>query len=253
MGCGIISIGSESGLVSTFVFNLKGADQMKKLLVLLALACCSLIPVVAFAGNVHPNLYLEIYPTDANICVHTPHPGPLPGEIPCYLAAKTPFTLAYVPIHIGKLDTDPDKGGNLAQGWPLPCGPGGGYDGVSYGILPTGGVVTALAATACPRFGSGTSSVPLAVLFAADDACHDWYDHPGYVSFLAMDAVATYFTIVANTDDNAIKVINCQGGLDLGLVVAGGAQWGGTKTIVCGTDPTSVDLTTWGKIKGLFR
>jgi hypothetical protein len=249
MGWGIISIGFESGLVSTLVFNLR-RNEMKKLFVLLALVCCSVIPVAAFAGNAHPNLYLEIYSSSVGRCVHAVHPGPLPGEIQCYLAAKVEGSIAYVPIHIGKLDTPP-----LAAGWPLPCGPGGGFVGVSYGLNMTGYDVdvTALAATACTKFGLGPSIVPTAIVFSADDACHDWWDHPGYVTVQSLTENPVYFTIVANSEELAIKVINCQGGLDLGLVIAGGAQWGGSKTLVCGTDPTSVDLTTWGKIKGLYR
>jgi hypothetical protein len=224
---------------------------MKKLFVLLAVVCFSVVPAVTFGTNSHPTLYLEIYAGSTGRCVHAVHPGPLPGEIQCYYGTKDEGTTAYIPIHIGKLDTPP-----LAQGWPLPCGPGGGFDGVSYGLATSGEWdvdVECVSVTPCTGFGVGPGLCPSAIVFAASDACHDWWDHPGYVRVGSLNATPVTFSIVQNSQELALSVINCQGGLDVGRVVGGGAQWGGTKTIVCATDPTSVDLTTWGRIKGLYR
>jgi hypothetical protein len=233
---------------------------MKKLLVLLIAACFCLVPTMALAGNTSPTLYLEIYmldydpddpgPPPANLCVHPSRP--LVGELPCF-SPKAPYNFGIVPIHIGKLDTDPAKGGVLAPGWPLPCGPGGGYDVISVGVAKTGTAVTYVGITGCPGFLQGPGTPPAAILFAATTACHDWLDHPCYVKYMSTTAMtATFFTIVANTDDGLIQLINCQLGQEI-PAVGGGAQWGGTKSIVCGLDPTAVDLTTWGNIKGLYR
>jgi hypothetical protein len=66
---------------------------------------------------------------------------------------------------------------------------------------------------------------------------------------------ASFFDITTNADDGILLLKACQGGNEVPpqLEIGGRAQWGGTKSITCGESPTSVDLTTWGKIKGLYR
>jgi len=230
---------------------------MKTLLGLLAAICFCLVPVVSLAGNAHPTLYLEIYmldydPADSSaapqyLCVH---PNvPYEGEIPCY-APKAPYNFGIVPIHVGKLDFP------ISECWPLVCGPGGGYACVTFGISLTGTQCVFAGFTACANFLNGPSNAgnPAAIVVAATTKCHDWTDHPGYARYVSTnDLGASYFDIVNNADEDRVSVINCQAEPDLGTVIGGGAQWGGTKTVVCGMDPTAVETTTWGKIKGLYR
>jgi len=227
---------------------------MKKLLVLLIAACFCLVPTMALAGNTNPTLYLEIYmleedpddpgPPPAFLCFHESRP--LVGELPCF-SPKAPYNFGIIPIHIGKLDQP------ICPDWPMPGGPGGGYDVLSVGVAKTGGTVNFVGITACPGFLQGPGTAPGAILFAATTKCHDWVDHPCYVKYMSTTSMtATYFTIVANADDSLIQLINCQLGTEI-PAVGGGVQWGGTKTIVCGLDPTAVNLTTWGNIKGLYR
>jgi len=236
---------------------------MKTLLVLLAAACLCLVPVIAQA-NAHPTLYLEIYQYDTDpddpdygcvflgtcpeICFHAQRP--MVGELHCY-NAKLPYNFGIVPIHVAKLDTPP-----LAAGWPLPCGPGGGWVTLSCGIANSGAPVTRLGLGVCPNFLQGPGTVPMAILFTATTACHDWYDHGAYMKYMSTSSVAaTFFDITTNADDGILLLKNCQAIDEMPpqLVIGGRAQWGGTKSVICALDPTSVDLTTWGKIKGLYR
>jgi len=238
---------------------------MKTLLVLLTAACFCLVPVVTLAGNLNPTLYLEIYQYDTDpddpefgcvflgtcpeICFHQ---RSFPGPIQCY-SPKLPYQFGIVPIHIAKLATDP-FGTGLAQGWPLPCGPGGGYVTISDGITRTGAAATFLGFTACPNFLAGPSAPPLDILFSATTQCHDWIDHPCYGKWMATSSVAaSFFDLTGNVNNTGQHVIiNCQIGTE-NPTVSGRAQWGGAQTVICGEGPTAVDLTTWGKIKGLYR
>jgi hypothetical protein len=170
-----------------------------------------------------------------------------PGVSPCF-GLKPGY--ACVPLHISKMD--------------LPLAPGlgqlgGGYQGVSYGVLKSGGSGTFASYTPCLDQLMLPGTAPGAIAQAATTTCHDWYDHPGYCSYYALGVTAAYFTIIANGDEHWIKVINCQANYDPDPIIGdppnvnGQAQWGGTQTILCGTDPTAVEVTTWGKIKGLYR
>ena len=221
---------------------------MKNFLVLLVTACFCLVPAFAFAGNAHTVFYLEIYSSSTNppLCVHVVRP--VVGDIQCYMA-KVGMS-AYIPLHVGKLDTPP-----LAQGWPIPSGPGGGYSTVGYSLVQSGEPVSFLSSTACAGFAVGYGTPPNDISFSATSACHDWYDHPGYLRYFNEfeNTGATYFDIGIYHPESGIKQVNCQGDYDPDPVVGGRAQWGGTKSIVCANDPTAVDLTTWGKIKGLYR
>jgi hypothetical protein len=237
---------------------------MKTLLVLLVAACFCLVPVAARAGNVNPVLYLEIFTYDADpddpdlgciaagtcpeLCYHNVRP--VVGEIQCF-AAKVAYQIAALPIHVGKLDTPP-----LAEGWPLPCGPGGGWVTLSCGVARTGATANFLGLGICPNFLQGPGVPPAAVLYTATTQCHDWYDHGGYMKYMATTNVtATYFDITTNADDDILLLKDCQGGNDIPPVlgIGGRAQWGGAKSVTCAAGYTTTDLTTWGKIKGLYR
>jgi len=244
---------------------------MKTLLVLLAAACLCLVPFVARAGNTSPTLFLEIYQYDTDpddpeygcvflgtcpeLCYHpAPHYPPYPLTIQCY-SPKVAYQFGIVPIHVGRLDTYPSPAG-LAEGWPLPCGPGGGWVTLSIGIVRTGAPVTVMGLGVCPNFLQGPGTVPAAILFTATTACHDWYDHGAYMKYMATsNTAASFFDITTNADDGILLLKNCQAIDEIPpqLVIGGRAQWGGTKSVICALDPTSVDLTTWGKIKGLYR
>jgi len=235
---------------------------MKTLLVLLAAACFFLVPVVAQAGNANPVVYLEVYMYDTDpddpdfgcvalgtcpeICFHN---SPIPYDTPlhCY-SPKLPYMFAVVPIHVAKMDPP------IAQGWPLPCGPGGGYVQVSTGITRSGAPATFLGFSACPNFLAGPSAPPLDILFSATTACHDWRDHPCYGKWMSTSSVvASFFDITGNVNNGMItNLINCQLGTEI-PAIGGRGQWGGTQTIECPFGPTAVDVTTWGKIKGLYR
>jgi len=227
---------------------------MKKLLILILAASFCLVPIVAQAGNTAVQLYLEIFTYEADpddpgpapdtVCVHSP--GMRIGELQCY-SAKLPFTFAVVPVHVGQLSVP------TAQGWPLPAGPGGGFVGLAYGLTRSGTSATFLGFVTCPNFLQGPGTAPGACLASATTQCHDWHDHIGYTKYMSSSTLtATFFDITMNTDLGDVEVIDCQANLSPNTVV-GRAQWGGTKSVTCGTDPTVVEETTWGKIKGLYR
>ena len=224
---------------------------MRWLLILLSCLICLTLPVIALAGNANPHLYLEIYmynvdpedppPPPAELCTHLPL-----LNIPCY-SPKATYYYGIVPIHVHYLDTPP-----LAQGWPPPCGPGGGYIGVSCGIIRTGVSLTFAGFATCAGFVQGAGTAPQSIVVSATSACHDVFDHPGYCKYIATTNMgASFFDMVNNADDGAIKLINCQGTPDTGLEIGGRAQWGGTKSINC--YDVSVEPSTWGKIKALYR
>jgi hypothetical protein len=259
MGC------SFSGVIieESRVVNLR-RDDMKTLLVFLLAACFCLVPVAALFGNTAPTLYLEIYGYDVDpddpdvgciaagtcpeLCYHIAVPQV--GEIQCYIP-KVNFQIAAIPIHVAKLDTPP-----LAPGWPLPCGPGGGWVTISCGITRTGATATVLGLSVCPVFLQGPGTVPAAILYTATTQCHDWYDHGAYMKYMnTTSTAASYFDITTNADDGILLLKNCQAIDEIPpqLLVGGRAQWGGTKSVTCAAGETGIDLTTWGKIKGLYR
>jgi len=230
---------------------------MKTLLILVIVACFCLAPAVTLAGNINPIMFLEIYtmaddpddpgPPPSYLCYHDARP--LVGEIQCY-AEKVSYNFGLVPIHVGRLNPP------ISQGWPLPAGPGGGWVLVSYGLQRTGVTVTYVGISMCPNFLQGPGTAPGAILATATTQCHDWLDHACYAKFMSSTNVgATYFTIIGNLEDyNIIDLINCQAITENTiLTVGGGAQWGGTKTLVCATDPIGTETTTWGAIKALYR
>jgi hypothetical protein len=223
---------------------------MKKLMIILATACICLFAVPSMAGNTHPGpyFYLEVYTGDTDVappvaCVHT---VPLVGEIPCWAPKNHAYAYGFVPLHIGKLDEP------IAQGWPVPIPTGGGYAGVTYGVAQSGSFVIFLSFVACPGFNQGPGTAPGAIVAGAFTMCHDWMDHPGYCKYLCPDVAATYFDITNNSDEGKYASINCQVAYDV-TTIGGRAQWGGTKDVTCAMDPTAVEQTTWGKIKGLYR
>lgn len=232
---------------------------MRALLMILTAGCLCLVPVMALGENTRPNLELEMYQYDTDpddpdygcialgtcpeICFHS-----LPSyePVPCY-SVKLPYHVGIVPIHFCGLNRP------LAQGWPPPCGPGGGYVAISTGITAGGEHCVFLGFSACPNFVADPCSPPLDIRFSATTACHDGTDHPCYGKWMAMSSVAqSTFTVTGNVNDgNLTKITNCQLGTEFPTIV-GSAQWGGIKTIVC-YFPTVADLTTWGKIKGMYR
>ena len=234
---------------------------MKKLLIVLA---ALMIPSIVFAGNVAPRVYLEVYrfeedPTDPGpvpgyVCVHQ-QPTVYPWTLPCY-AARYPYNFYVVPIHIGSLDQ------------PICLTPGpscvdyGGYLGIFFGVASTGsGTVFFMSWNACPGFLKGPSAAgePAACGASSTRDCHEWYDHEGYLVYLNLSSTNTsarYLNVTVSADLLHTRVINCHSQYDFGTIYGGfpgGVQIGGTQTILCGTDPTPVDATTWGAIKGLYR
>jgi len=233
----------------------KGTGKMRLRPATTFLALCTLIcvtfPPAALSGNVSPRLYLEIYMYDTDPDSYLPRPAGLCSHssqvavIPCY-SAKGPNYYGVVPIHISALDSP------LARGWPPPSGPGGGYITVSCGIATSGVTLTFLGFSPCYGFLEGAGTPPQSIVVSATSSCHGVLDHPGYCKYLSNTNVgATYFNIVNNADDGAIKIVNCQASLDYGVGVGGGAQWGGAKTITCYSIP--LEAGTWGKIKALYR
>jgi len=233
---------------------------MKKLLLLLAWTYFCVVPVLAHAGNIYPSLYLEIYMYDtdpddpdvgcnlANSCPEICYHPTRPSQLHCYNPKIANF-IGVVPIHVDRLATPP-----LATGWPPPCGPGGGYITVSCGVARTGTALTYTGLTVCPNFLQGPGTPPGAIVVTATTQCHDWVDHPCYAKYLTTNTTASYFTITGNVEDgNKINLINCQAVSETSiLTVGGGAQWGGTKTIIC-PGGTPVEATTWSRIKAVFR
>ncbi|KPJ60584.1 MAG: hypothetical protein AMJ46_06220 [Latescibacteria bacterium DG_63] len=60
-----------------------------------------------------------------------------------------------------------------------------------------------------------------------------------------MNTCATWFDIVPSADLGHYKVINCDNEYDTGTVIGGNAQWG--------SEPSTIEMTTWGRIKSLYR
>jgi hypothetical protein len=215
-------------------------------------------PACALGGNAHPKLYLEVYHFEEDpvslpqeICWHQ-WPLTSPLELPCY-APRVPYHVYYLPLHVGDLDlpTCPSTQGYLCAGY-------GGYKSVAFGVSqtpPTGHPLTFMSWNACPGFLKGPSAAgePAACLASTTQICHSSHDHEGYLVYLnastATDAV--YFNIVDNADLGYAKVYSCSSSLDEGTTIGGGAQVGGSQTVVCGQMP--VAELTWGKIKGLYR
>ncbi|KPJ59358.1 MAG: hypothetical protein AMJ46_11520 [Latescibacteria bacterium DG_63] len=212
---------------------------MKRLLASIVLVLL-MIPSLVFAdGNANPHLYLEINdftsdpaPVPDYVCTCPVVP---PALIQCFSGKSAGLAFGLVPIHIGKVEN--------------------GFLGLPFGIATTGGDAIFLAAVACPGFlkGPSTAGEPEAIIISSTQHCHQWRSHVGYLKYLTPNTTATFFDIVPSADLGHYMVINCDNEYDLGTVVGGRAQWGGTQSVSCQGDPTTVHLGTWGKIKGLFR
>jgi hypothetical protein len=208
---------------------------MKKLLILIS-AACLLLPAMAFgAGNANPTLYLEIAADDAMcICIGPPLQCYRYGQSSDF--SKNPWQPTYVYVHVGKVEN--------------------GFLGVPFGMVNSGNAVFA-SCTACPGFlkGPSTAGEPAAVIVSSTGACHQWMEHPVYCMWQAQADVNVpdIFTLVASADLGHHNVINCDNEYDVGTVLGHGAEWAPQQTLVCGGDPTAVELTTWGAIKGLYR
>ncbi|KPJ61663.1 MAG: hypothetical protein AMJ46_00875 [Latescibacteria bacterium DG_63] len=204
---------------------------MKKLLILIS-AACLLIPALVFGQNANPMLYLEIYDSDAHcICPYVRGGDPLP----CYRPLpKAQWMPAYIFIHVAKVEN--------------------GYLGVPFGMVTSGGAMFS-SCTACPGFLKGPSSAgePAAVIVSSTALCHPWNDHPIYCMWLSQDGNDETWTLVASADLGHYYVINCLNEYDFGTTLGHGAAWAATNPLVCAGDPTPVEETTWGKIKGLYR
>lgn len=231
---------------------------MKKLLIVLA---ALMIPSIVLAGNLAPQLYLEVYrfeedPTDPGpvpgyVCVHEA-PTQYPWTLPCY-SERFPYNFYVVPLHIGSLDMP------ICSETGAGCANYGGFLGCFFGVASTGsGTLTFMSWNACPGFlkGPSTAGEPAACGASSTALCHDWVDHEGYLVYMNLSSTNTsarYLNIVNNADLGHTRVINCHNEYDMGTVIGGGVQIGGTQTVVCGTSPTPVNSTTWGAIKGLYR
>jgi len=231
---------------------------MKNLLILLIAACFCLLPVAGLAQNGAPHVNLEAYyfeedpadpgPVPAYVCVH---PTWL-DETVCW-APKPGFLL--VPLHVSHLNVP------LAEALGQT---GGGYAGLSYGVVKRagGGGATFAGFVTCDGWLQLPGTAPAAIAVGSTALCHGWRDHAGYCSYFTTSATKCYFDIVNNADEFWVRVINCQSNYDVNTIigcpecvppVSGSVQWGGTKDIACVASPTPVDLTTWGNIKGLYR
>ena len=234
---------------------------MRRLLVLISGFCLTVTVPCFVAGNPvivtdWPREYLEVYTFEEEpaelpsyVCEHALlAPGSPPAyenvPLPCY-APKLPWSIAYVPIHVAHLGSPENP-------------EGGGYLGVRYGILVSGEPVTFSAANACPGFvmGPSVAGPPTAMLFLSTLECCDWQFHAGYACWMNNSTLtgATYFSIVANADAGDYRVQDCNGVWDEATAIGHGAQWGGTQIITCAVaGPTAVELTTWGKVKAIYR
>jgi hypothetical protein len=222
---------------------------MKKLLILVA-AASLFVPVLLYAAppqNAHPALFLDIYS-------FKPKPSTLPAYIcthdigvpavQCYAGPLKPAgSWGYVIIHVCKLD-------------PIPPG---GFIAVYFGMEASGvELPDFISVNACPGWlkAPSTAGEPMATGFASiGGICRDWTYHPGYVlwndTWGSVPTNATYFDIVNSADLLHHNISNCLNEYDP-TTIGGRAQWGADKTIQC-EGSTAVELTTWGKIKGLYR
>ena len=226
---------------------------MKTLLI--ALAALMIIPTVLFAGNPTPTLYFEVYrfsttpsPVPTYICTHATRP--FVGPLPCF-ADRIFNSRYYVPIHVAKLvDICPLESGPE-------CAPYGGTTGLPFGAIMTGAPISFINVTACPGWMKGASIIgePAAIGIYSNTGCKDWVSHPGYLLYRELEEseAAVYITPGPNADVGYVYNISCDFTYDMGTVIGGGVQIGGTQTIICPQDPTPVSATTWGKIKGLYR
>jgi len=224
-------------------------------LVLICVAYFTLLPVVAMAGNIAPNLCLEIWsfsekPTALPdyVCTH-PNPGYPTPPIHCWSAVIG--THVYVAVHVAKLTEPicPTVGGHACDAY-------GGFLGLPFGIIEVSDVsLTFMSWNACPGFLKGPSGAgePAACLASSTVVCHDWTDHVGYLYYRNIDGTTSAdLTIVrsADTPDGGPWVINCSHTYDEGTIVLGGARLGGDQ-ISCGGMP--VIRTIWGQTRGLYR
>ena len=217
------------------------------------------VPARCPAGNDHPKLYLEVYRFEEEPASLPPevcwHPWPLtsPLDLPCY-APRVPYHVYHVPLHVGDLNlpTCPyTPSGTLCVGY-------GGYKSVGFGVsqaAPTGHPLVFMSWNACPGFLKGPSGAgePAACLASSTAICHSEHDHEGYLAYLntGSEPDAVYFNIVNSADLGHYKVVACVSHYDEGTTIGGGAQVGGSQTVVCRQMP--VGELTWGKLKGLYR
>ena len=227
---------------------------MRWLWILIIASCLAVVVPHVVCGNPvivpdWPREYLEIYTFEEEpaelpsyVCEHALVEGSFPPWYenlppPCY-ALKLPWSLAYVPIHVDHFGSSENP-------------QDGGYMGVRCGIEVLGEPVVFAAASACPGFlvGPSVAGPPAAILFLSTSACHEWQFHAGYTCWMNNSELpdATFFNIVANADAGDCRVLDCNGVWDEATAIGHGAQWGGTQIA------TAVQLTTWGKVKALYR
>ncbi|UCF78044.1 MAG: hypothetical protein JSW03_07975 [Candidatus Eiseniibacteriota bacterium] len=212
---------------------------MKALLILVVLSCL-IVPALALAqGNASPRLFLEIFdfasmpsPVPDSVCNCSLVP---PALLPCYSAKSSGSATGLLSVHVGQVEN--------------------GFLGLPFGVTSSGGNPIFLTVTACAGFLKGPSQAmePAAIIISSTGPCYQWRKHVGYLRYLAQSTNATYFNIVGNADLGHNWVINCASLYDQNTAVGGNAQWGGVQDVTCYGDPVSVETTTWGKIKGLFR
>jgi len=227
---------------------------------------CLMVPVLTFAGNTQPALYLEAYssaeiptnPAPSYICSHGEQSA---GTLHCY-DSKSPRSSLYLVIHVDKLDeTCPYTPGPACDGY-------GGYLGLPFGIAISGEPVVFTCVFPCPGFLMGPSAAgwPAAILVATMGAgagygCRDRLDNPCYLGYYNNSdrTGATYFDIVGNADEESLPgerlsrhVINCSFEYDPNTVIGCSAQWGGDQAASC-LALVPVETTTWGKIKQMYR
>jgi hypothetical protein len=217
---------------------------MKKVLILIS-AACLLLPAMALgAGNANPYIYLEIDDREP-VLEEPPIPAPMcyceGPPLKCYrygesaTYTKNPYQPTWVYLHIAKTEN--------------------GFRGVAFGMSKTSGNSVWTGCNNCPDFLMGPCSSPSACIVSSTGPCHQWQNHPAYCTWTARADVNVpdIYVIVASSDLGHHKVMNCDFEYDDNTSLGHGAEWAPTQSLVCGADPTAVELTTWGAIKGLYR
>ncbi|MCX5800054.1 MAG: hypothetical protein NTX17_01495 [Candidatus Eisenbacteria bacterium] len=210
---------------------------MKAFAISIALICLCYPTLVIAEGNLHPQPVLimrnsEVNEAPADVCTFRGENPEAPMQ--CYAEKLTAGNFGFLSVHVG-----------LAPN---------GFTGVAFGIRANGSPVTFLGFVPCPGFSIVVSNpgIPSAIMVTSSTGCRASWEAVGYLEYVCSGTGPTYFDIVPNADFPDFKVVNCDYTFDLSILGVG-AQWGGMQELECVYGWDSIESTTWGKVKAMFR
>jgi hypothetical protein len=128
-----------------------------------------------------------------------------------------------------------------------------GFLGLGFTIQKSGASASVIEFVSCPGFFAYVPYFPRLddINMISVSGCRQWWEHAGYVRFTTTNTDATYFWI-QSPPDRLCDAVLCDTTV-VDAIPGGDAQWGGVPRINCVYTWDNVELTTWSKIKTLFR